>query len=78
MPRQYPHPVHLGSVGRPLLGDEMRLPDAFGNIFAADDEPGDLQLRYAGMMTGHKNQEIIREGCWDSTGDDIMSRIGCR
>jgi long-subunit acyl-CoA synthetase (AMP-forming) len=78
MPHQYTHEVHLGSVGRPPLGDEMRLLDAFGNIFTADDEPGDLQDRHAGMMTGQKNQEVITEGSWYSTGDYIMSPTGGR
>lgn len=77
MLHQYPHKGHLGSIGRPLPGYEMRLVDAFGGLITADHEPGDLQVRYAGMMTGYKNQAPIPQGSWYSTGD-IMSRIDGR
>lgn len=77
MLHQYPHQGHLGSVGRPLPGYEMRLIDAFGGVIHADHASGDLQVRYAGMMTGYKNQEPIPEGTWYSSGD-IMSRIDGR
>jgi acyl-coenzyme A synthetase/AMP-(fatty) acid ligase len=77
MLHRYPHKGYLASVGRPLLGYEMRLLDAFGNIITADHKPGDLQVRYAGMMTGYKDQEPIPSGSWYSTGD-IMYRIDGR
>ena len=62
-----------GSVGRPLPGYEMRLLDSMGQVIVDDHQPGELQVRYIGMMTGYKNQAPVPPGTWYSTGD-LMSR----
>ena len=63
-----------GSIGRPLPGYEMRLLDNFGNMILEDNQPGEAQVRYAGMMIGYKNQPPHPMGEWYSTGD-TMTRV---
>ena len=71
---QYPEQDDGGSIGRPLPGYEMRLVSSSLKTISEDRVPGELQVRYAGMMTGYKNHRPLREGDWFSTGD-IMSRL---
>lgn len=74
---KYPEQGHLGSIARPLPGYDFRLLDCFGATISSDHEPGELQVRYPGMMTGYKGHEPVEEGSWYSTGD-IASRVESR
>lgn len=70
----YPERQCWGSIGRPLPGFELRIMDSFGGTVLTDHEPGSLQVRYRGMMTGYKDREPHPEGAWYDTGD-IMTRV---
>jgi acyl-CoA synthetase (AMP-forming)/AMP-acid ligase II len=65
-------PEKLGSVGRPLAGNEVKIVDGDGNELAAD-EIGAIAVRGPGIMRGYwRNGEatarVLRDG-WVSIGD---------
>ncbi len=63
-----------GSIGRLLPGYRMRLLDGSGKVITEDNDSGEVQVRYEGMMTGYKNHPPFPVGEWYSTGD-VMTRV---
>ncbi len=61
-----------GAVGRPLPGVEVRLKAESGAVVAAEEEPGEIQVRGPGVFRAYWNR---REG-GDETFDDGWFRTG--
>ena len=62
-----------GAVGRPLPGVEVRLMTESGALVAAEDEPGEIQVRGQGVFRAYWNRpeesaESFEDG-WFRTGD---------
>ena len=69
-----------GSVGRPLTGVEVRLKAEDGTIVAAENEPGEIQVRGPGVFRIYWNRpeesaESFEDG-WFRTGDMAVRERG--
>ena len=69
-----------GAVGAPLPGIEIRLKAENGTIIASNDEPGEIQVRGAGVFQAYWNRpeataESFDEG-WFRTGDMAVLERG--
>lgn len=67
-----PDKIHLGTVGKPLSGTEVRILDAFGKPLPPC-ESGDIWVRGPQLMNGYWHQREETEGAmhngWLDTGD---------
>lgn len=66
------HLTHVGSVGKPLPGVEMRIVDDARNVLGID-EIGEIEVKGANVMAGYwrnpkATAETLRDG-WLATGD---------
>jgi malonyl-CoA/methylmalonyl-CoA synthetase len=69
-----------GAVGVPLPGVEVRLKSESGDIVAAEDEPGEIQVRGPGVFRAYWNRpdasaESFDDG-WFRTGDMAVRERG--
>jgi long-chain acyl-CoA synthetase len=65
-------PIKVGSIGRPMMGNEVKVIDDSGNELPQGQE-GELIIRSPALMTGYWNRpeetaEVLRNG-WVYTGD---------
>lgn len=69
-----------GSVGRPLPGVEVRLVDEAGHEIAADEQPGEIEVRGAAVFSEYwrrpaETTAAFHDG-WFRTGDVAVRRAG--